>query len=217
MTKDKICAVVFDMDGVLFDSERITRIMWKKAGEEFHVDDVENSVKDCTGRNISDTCVYLKNKYGENFPAYDFRMRCSELFHSYVDEFGLPLMPYAREILLSLKKKSYVLALASSTRKLIAEKELKEAGLYDFFTTVTCGDMVKHSKPDPEIYLYACSSLGFAPENCVAVEDSPNGIISAYSAGMKCVMVPDQIEPDEEIKSKLFMLCSSLEDLDSHL
>ncbi len=213
----KIKAVVFDMDGVLFDSEKITYAMWKKTGDEYKISDVETAVRECTGRNIDDTCAYLKNRYGENFPALEFRMRCSELFHSYADKNGLPLMPYAKEILESLKERGYVLALASSTRKTVVEKELKEAGMYSYFKTVTCGDMVSHSKPDPEIYLCACKSIGFEPENCAAVEDSPNGIISAYNAGMKCIMVPDQIEPDEKIRAMLYKLCSNLKELELFL
>ena len=213
----KFKAVIFDMDGVLFDSERITRIMWKKAGEEYKISGVETAVRECTGRSIDDTCAYLKKRYGEDFPAREFRMRCSELFHSYADKNGLPLMPYAKEILESLKNKGYELALASSTRKVVVERELKEAQLFDYFKTITCGDMVSHSKPDPEIYLAAVSSLNLQSEECAAVEDSPNGIISAYKASLSCIMVPDQIEPDEEIRAMLYKLCSNLKELETFL
>lgn len=213
----EIEAVIFDMDGVLFDSERITRVQWKVAAEEYHIADVETAVRDCTGRSVDDTCEYLKKKYGEAFPAREFRQRCSVLFHAYVDKTGLPLMPYAKEILHYLKEKKYRLALASSTRTVTVTKELKEAELYDYFETVTCGDMLKHSKPAPDIYLMACSSLHLAPNVCAAVEDSPNGIRSAYGAGMKCIMVPDQIQPDEEIQKMLFKNCASLKSMESFL
>lgn len=217
MENEKISAVIFDMDGVIFDSERITRIMWKKAAVEYKIDDVETAVKDCTGRSVTDTWAYLNKKYGDDFPSQEFRQRCSVLFHLYVDENGLPLMPYAKEILAYLKTRPYHLALASSTRTATVTKELKNAGLYDYFETVTCGDMLKHSKPAPDIYLMAAESLKVAPEECVAIEDSPNGIRSAFNAKMLPVMVPDQIQPDDEIKSMLYKNCSSLEELKSFL
>lgn len=210
-------AIVFDMDGVLFDSERITRLMWARAGEEYHIDDVATAVKDCTGSSRPDQWVYLKKKYGEDFPAKEFRERCSELFHEYVDSNGLPLMPYAKEILEYLTEKNYPLALASSTQSKTVHKELTEAGLIGYFKTLTCGDQVQHSKPNPEIYLRACKSIGLDPSECAAVEDSPNGIRSAFIAGMKCIMVPDQIEPDEEIKRFLWKCPSSLEELKTFL
>lgn len=210
----KICkAVVFDMDGVLFDSERITRIQWKRAAGEYQVSDIETAVKECTGRSVQDTWAYLQKKYGSDFPAQEFRQRCSTLFHEYVDEHGLPLMPFAKEILEYLHERNYRIALASSTRTPTVTHELKDAGLYDYFETITCGDMVEHSKPAPDIYLMSCRSLNLEPGECIAVEDSPNGIRSAYEAGMMPVMVPDQIQPDDEICAMLYKKCDSLKEI----
>ena len=112
-------------------------------------------------------------------------------------------------------KKGYTVALASSTRTAVVYKELKEAGLFDYFKTITCGDMVMHSKPDPEIYLKACKSVNVEPYLACCVEDSPNGIMSAYNAGMKPLMVPDQIEPSADLIQKLWKLCKSLKDLEN--
>ncbi len=217
MKNENIKAIVFDMDGVLLDSERITRLMWAKAGKEYGIDDVETAVRDCTGSSRPDQWVYLKKKYGEDFKAKEFRKRCSELFHEYVDENGLPPMPYSREILEYLRSQGYVLSLASSTQSVTVHKELKEAGMFDFFKTVTCGDQVEHSKPNPEIYLKACKSIGLDPSVCACVEDSPNGIRSAFIAGLKCIMVPDQIQPDEELSRYLWKCPSSLEGLKEFL
>lgn len=206
-------AVIFDMDGVLFDSERIVRIQWKRAAEEYHLSGIESVVQECTGRSVQDTWDILKKRYGADFPAQEFRQRCSTLFHEAVDATGLPLMPYAKEILDYLKARQYRIALASSTRTQTVTHELMDAGLYEYFETVTCGDMVAHSKPAPDIYLMACRSLGLAPAVCFAVEDSPNGIRAAYQAGMMPVMVPDQIKPDGAIRLLLYKECASLADL----
>ena len=205
------------MDGVLFDSEKISRMMWIKAGAEFNVPDVLEAELCVIGRSFADTCQFLRERYGENFPAVEFRTRCSELFHEYVSKNGMPLLPHAKEILEYLSQKGYPLALASSTRRVVVDRELENAGLTPYFKTVTCGDEVPHSKPEPDIYLKACASLGFAPKNCAAVEDSPNGIRSAYRAGMKCIMVPDQVQPDEELKCLLWKCCPSLAQLEEFL
>ncbi len=215
-TKD-VKAVIFDMDGVIFDSERITRIMWDKAGKEFNISDAVQTCNEVTGASYTDAIQYIQKKYGPTFPAAEFRDRCSKLFHEYADNEGLPFMPYAQETLNYIKSKGYHVALASSTRHNTVEKELKQAGIYDIFETITCGDQVAHSKPDPEIYLTAAKSIGVNPDECVAIEDSPNGIRSAYSAGMRCIMVVDQIQPTEEIKQKLYKLCDNLQEVQQYL
>ena len=91
------------------------------------------------------------------------------------------------------------------------------AGLLDAFDVIVCGDMVTHSKPHPQIYQTAASLLGKAPKACYAIEDSPNGIRSAYHAGMKPIMVPDLILPDDEIKSLLYKQFSSLHEVLTYL
>ena len=121
-------------------------------------------------------------------------------------------MHYAKEILEYLSPR-YILALASSTRGPTVERQLKNAGVIDFFKTRTTGDMVVHSKPDPEIYLMACRSVGLDPKECYAIEDSLNGIKSAYAAGLEPIMVIDKIQPTEEIKSMCKYIFNSLEEL----
>ena len=90
------------------------------------------------------------------------------------------------------------------------KKYLKEAGIYDWFDSVICATMVERGKPFPDVYLYACQQIGFSPEMCMAVEDSPNGVQAAFSAGLKTVMVPDLTLPDEELKKKVVGVAPSL-------
>ena len=205
------------MDGVLFDSERISRQVWIQAGAEYSVSDVEEAELCVIGRSFADTCQFLKERYGEDFPAVEFRTRCSVLFHEYTDAHGMPLMPLACETLQYLYDRHIPLALASSTRRVVVDKELAAADFTKFFSVTVCGDEVSHSKPEPDIYLEACKKLGFAPGNCIAIEDSPNGIRSAYNAGMKPVMIPDQVQPDETIKPLLYKCCTSLAELKDFL
>jgi HAD superfamily hydrolase (TIGR01509 family) len=208
-------AVIFDMDGVILDTESICRRTWYIAGEKHHIPDdaVEKGFRTTIGCNKNDTKLNLLELYGVNFPADLFMRETSEAFHKIEAEEGIPLMRGVLEALGYLKQNNYRIALASSTRRVVVEQQLKAAGVLQYFETLTTGDCVTHSKPDPEIYMLACRSLSLLSTDCVAVEDSPNGIRSAYAAGMKCIMVPDQVQPDDEIKKMLWKQCETLNEL----
>ncbi len=208
----EIKAVIFDMDGVLQDSETISDITWEMAAKEWGFELNYDALQACRGSNRHDIELKLKEFYGQDFDSHAFLERTSQLFHEIENTKGIPLMHYAKEILEYLKPK-YKLALASSTRGESVRRQMKAGGLIDFFETLTTGDMVKHSKPEPEIYLKAAESIGIKPENCIAVEDSPNGIKSAYAAGMRVIMVPDKIQPDESLKKLCWKICKSLEEV----
>ena len=207
---ENIKAIIFDMDGVILDSESISDITWRKAAEEKGLSVNDEILNACRGSNKNDTIQTLKKYYGSNFDSEAFLERTSELFHEIEEKDGIPLLPYAKEILEYLKPR-YRLALASSTRGPTVERQLMAAGVIDFFETRTTGEMVEHSKPNPEIYLMACKSIGMNPEDNAAVEDSLNGIRSAYAAGLKPVMVIDKVQPTEEIRK---MCCNIFDSLD---
>lgn len=208
----EIKGIIFDMDGVILDTETICFRTWEIAGAEFGIADMSHAQLACLGTNKTDTLAILKKLYGEDFEAQQFLDRTSELFHQIEKTDGIPLMPHVKETLSYLHGK-YTLALATSTRKSTAARQLQEAGVDTYFSSFTFGDMVTHSKPEPEIYLMACRSIGLQPEECAAVEDSPNGIKSAYAAGMQCIMVPDKITPTKEISRLCTHICTSLKEL----
>lgn len=208
--------VIFDMDGVILDSETISDRTWMTAAKERGLEINIDFINACRGTNKNDTLEVFRKHFGENFDGEGFLSRTSELFHQIEESEGIPLLPYAEEILEYLKPR-YILALASSTRGPTVERQLRTAGVLDFFKTRTTGDMVVHSKPNPEIYLKACKSVGLKPEECYAIEDSLNGIKSAYAAGLKPVMVIDKIQPTEEIRKMCFAIFDSLEGLKSIL
>ena len=176
-------AVIFDMDGVLQDSETISDITWDMAAKEWGFENNFDVLQSCRGCNRHDIELKLKAFYGEDFDSHAFLERTGQLFHEIENTKGIPLMHYAKEILEYLKPR-YRLALASSTRGVTVERQLRNAGVIDFFETRTTGEMVEHSKPNPEIYLMACKSIGMEPEECAAIEDSLNGIRSAHAAGL---------------------------------
>ena len=210
---NNIKAVIFDMDGILLDSETICDKTWILALKEFNIIDTNDTINKCRGTNKTDSILILKKYFGNEFDAEKFFSRTSELFHEIEFSQGIPLMPYAKEILEYLKQNQYRIALASSTRYQTVKRQLTNAGLIEYFETITTGDMVEHSKPDPEIYKKAINSLKLSPEDCIAVEDSPNGIKSAYNANLKVVMIPDKIQPTEEISKLTYKIFNNLNEL----
>jgi HAD superfamily hydrolase (TIGR01509 family) len=211
-----IKAIIFDMDGVILDSETISDKTWMIAQDEMDLTTDKDFLNMCRGSNRNDTLKLLRDIFGADFDSEAFLKRTSELFHMIEEQDGIPLLPYAKEILEYLKPK-YRLALASSTNGPTVARQLTTAGVIDFFETRTTGEMVEHSKPDPEIYLMACRSLGLEPGECVAVEDSPNGIKSAAKAGLKVVMVPDKIAPTPELEALCWKICPTLKSLEEFL
>ncbi len=214
---ENVKAFIFDMDGVLLDTESLCKKCWRLAAQERGLKDVDSVYYKCVGQASQDTLRTLQSffeKQDKNFVAEEWYEYAKTFFYKVEESQGLEKMKGAEECLIRLSKKGYILALASSTRRTSVERQLARAGLIKYFKTLTCGDSVKHSKPDPEIYTNACASIGLLPQNCVAVEDSPNGVISAYNAGLKVVMIPDQIQPTDEIKKMCTKVLKSLDELE---
>ncbi len=195
-------AVIFDMDGVIFDSERMVLVCWERLAEKYHLSRMREAYMPCIGVNDARMKEIMKEFYGRDFPHDAFREEASVLFHEMVRQEGLPVKKGVRELLAYLTKRNIPVGLASSTRLALVTEELTAAGLYEYFQAVTGGDQLKRSKPEPDIYLMACEKLGVRPEETYAVEDSYNGIRAAHSAGMMPVMVPDLLQPTEEMYEK---------------
>ena len=164
----------------------------------------------CIGLNGTDTKSLILGHYGEDFPYEEYRAKTSEGFWQEIKENGLPIKTGVREILAFLKENGWNIGLASSSRYESVMNHLKRAEIADYFSVVVTGDMVEHSKPQPDIYLLACEKLGVRPEAAYAIEDSPNGIRAAHAAGMKPLMVPDMIEPDQEMQRLSFWIGKDL-------
>lgn len=201
MCMNKISAVVFDMDGVLFDTERMYLEAWKTLGAEKNIKNIEETAKKCIGLSVTDTVALLLSTYGEDFPVEENHRLINEMVRERIGRDGMPVKTGAREILEYLYERRFTVGLASSTKYEKILDLLENAGLRKYFSVIVGGDMIAHSKPDPEIYRVACRELGASPENTAAIEDSRNGIISAYRAGLMPIMVPDLVEPTEELLS----------------
>ena len=209
-------AVVFDMDGVIFDSERLVLKSWKMVADRENIPEIEETVRKCLGTNREVSRRIFLEAYGEDFPYDTLKQEAAGIYHRMADGGKLPLMRGVRELLGFLREEKRKIALASSTREEVVVAELRDAGLLEFFDEVVCGDMLQRSKPEPDIYLMACERIGVDPKEAYAVEDSYNGIRSAYAAGMHPVMVPDMMPPTEEMEEKSEIILTSLEDLQDY-
>ena len=126
---------------------------------------------------------------------------------------GIELKPHAEQALSWLSKNGYRTAVATATPVERATDQLKQLGIAEYFDEIVSAASLEKGKPAPDVYLYACEKLGEDPKDCFAVEDSPNGVLSAYAAGLKVIMVPDQTEPDAELAAKLYACIPSLGEL----
>lgn len=203
-------AVVFDMDGVIFDSERLVLQCWEKVAEKYHYSGMHEVFFPCIGTNKVKTKEILLDYYGGDFPYEEFNGEASALFQQITQRDGLPVKKGARELMEYLGRRGIPMAVASSTRLQRVTEELEQARLYDYFRVVTGGDQLKRSKPDPDIYLMTCEKMGVQPGNAYAIEDSHNGIRASYSAGMRPIMVPDMLPATDEMREKSVII---LEDL----
>lgn len=193
-------SVIFDMDGTIFDTERLVLDCWERVGERHGIPGIREVFVRCIGTNNVRTQEIVFEHYGKDFPYEKFSEESSVLFHEIENKEGIPVKPGAVELLQYLSEKKIPLGLASSTRLAVVTQEMKTAGLYDYFQVVVGGDLLKNSKPAPDIYLMTCERMGVLPENTYAIEDSYNGIRSAHSAGMHPIMVPDLMPATEEMR-----------------
>lgn len=193
-------AVVFDMDGIIFDSERLIIECWKETADKYGIADIERACEACLGVNAVETREIFKSFYGQDFPYDEYKKEMSEMFHGRYDGGRLPTKVGVKELLIFLKGQGKKVGLASSTRSMVVKQELTDAGLIEYFDIVVGGDMVTRSKPQPDIFLKACKELGVEPEEAFAIEDSYNGIRAAASGKLRPLMVPDLMPPTEEMR-----------------
>ena len=209
----KFKAVIFDMDGVIFDSERLYIECNKEVARRFGITDadlIENVSRKCIGITSEETRRIMEECLGEDFPLDELWMGAAELFKEKTMGGNLPMKPGVVEILEYLKDKEVQIAVASSTKTETVERELSEAGLLSYFDKVVGGDMIRKSKPAPDSFLKAAEVLGEDPKDCCIIEDSFNGIRAAHAAGGFPIMVPDILQPDDVIRGVAGIILESL-------
>jgi len=208
--RHKIKLIIFDMDGLMFDTERLASIYWKEAGKKFNYKIDDSIFEKTIGLSITETEKIYKEQYGAGFPFEEINNERIRLTKNHVLSKGVPLKEGLYELLEYIEAKQLKKALATSTDKSRAEMLLNLSNTRRYFDAVTYGNEVMNGKPDPEIFLKTSRKMNCPPEACMVLEDSKNGITAAYRAGMLPVMIPDMNEPEKEIEAMLSKKFNSL-------
>lgn len=208
-----IKGIVFDMDGLMFDTERIAMDGWDYAASMMGVVIPREIQIKVLGLTEESSKQLFEEYLGKDFDFYKAKDLRISYAYSYIEKNGVPLKKGLIELLDYLKANNYTIAVATSTEKEKAEYLIKKAGVYEYFNAVICGNMIKNGKPEPDIYLKASELIGIHPSECLALEDSINGILSADRAGLKPVMIPDIVQPNEDIKKLLYANLTTLLDV----
>lgn len=209
---EKIKGVIFDMDGLMLDTERLYLRFWQEAAALYGFEMTRDHVLGIRSMAAELACARLKGILGEDFDYYAIREKRRELMDAYVEQHGVEKKKGLDMLLESLSKRGIKMAVATATGKERTYPYLEQTGVIDYFDKIVTGDMIQNGKPSPDIYITAARELGLPCESCIALEDSPNGIRSAYDAGCKPVMIPDLSQPDDVTKPLLYHCCSSLEE-----
>ena len=215
MTDINRSAFIFDLDGTLIDTEKLYRKYWPMALADYgyELSDERALMLRSLGRPFAP--AQFKEWYGEDFDYNLVRQRRKEYVEGHIEKYGIDLRPGVKEILTFLKEKNITVAIATATDLERTTKYLKMTGISEFFTDIICATMVEHGKPAPDIYKYACEKLNKKPSECFAVEDAPNGVKSAFDAGLKVIFIPDQAPSDDSFKSMIFAEFDNIKEIKS--
>ncbi|WP_239078321.1 MULTISPECIES: HAD family hydrolase [Deefgea] len=189
-TRTKIAAAIFDMDGLLIDSERMSLACWHDAALELGHTISEHIPLGMIGMHSSKTESYLRSELGKDFPVMTLRARTHEIYLER-SQSAIDLRPGVLELLDYLRERAIPCAVATSTRRSIAIHHLETTRLLPYFQFAVCGDEITHPKPAPEIYLKAIAKLNAQAADCIVFEDSNFGAQAGHAAGCRVFMVPD--------------------------
>ncbi|WP_296250881.1 bifunctional mannitol-1-phosphate dehydrogenase/phosphatase [Pseudomonas sp. UBA4194] len=207
----RIFSAIFDMDGTMFDTERLRFKTLKQASSEIFGKPLsEHTLVGSLGLSAKKAEALAKAHNGDNFPYAEIRKRADELELEYVRNHGVPIKAGLLEVLERLRKCGLTMAVATSSRRAIAEEYLINANVLKYFDITVCGDEVSQGKPHPEIFLRAASALNCEPNQCFMVEDSENGMLSAIRAEGQPILIEDIKPPAAEVKAGALKAYSSM-------
>ena len=208
----EIKAVIFDMDGLLFDTEALYQKAWLAAGERMGIPITAEVAFETVGHANSDSEKIFQAHYGPAFTMEGAKPHVYAWLTEYIEEHGLPMKAGASEAVRCFHKKGFPLGLGSSNQYDVIKTFLELENLLPYFSVIVAADMVEHVKPAPDIFLRAARELGVSPSQCLVFEDSPVGVEAADAAGCVVAMVPDLIEPCAVTRKRCRHVLESLEE-----
>jgi HAD superfamily hydrolase (TIGR01509 family) len=212
-----IKAVVFDMDGLMLDSEPLALRALKRAGDRLGLGFTEEMLFGCIGLNAASSNAFLAEALGHEIPQGELSSAFLKEYDVELAQGGVPHKAGLIDLLEFLKGAGLRRAVATSTATALAERKLSSAGVRHYFEFVVGGDAVRHGKPAPDPYLQAASRLGLSAQACLALEDSDNGARSALAAGMTVIIVPDIKMPEEPVRAVAEACLESLDHVRDYL
>lgn len=213
---NKIKAIIFDMDGVIFDTEMVYLKVWSKVFEKYGYKMTKEIYTSVLGTGRENVKKVFVNNYGSNLPIDDMYKEKDENLAKEIEK-GVALKAGAYEILKYLKENDFKIALATSAISKRAFKQLKQANIYRFFDAVVCRDEVEKTKPNPDIFLKAADKLNVNKSECIVIEDSSAGIKAAFNAGMIPIHVIDLKDVDSDILEMAYKSFNNLNDVKNEL
>jgi len=210
--KKIIKLVIFDMDGLMIDTEPISKEYWKQALEFRGLDFREDVFLQMIGLGVDNCAALMRKHYGEDFDFEASHAKRAIYMKEYIETHGVPIKKGLIYMLNRLDELGLKKCIATSTERSSMEKKLTHAGILHRFDGSVTGDEVQEGKPNPEIFLKAAKQIGILPEHCIVLEDSINGIAGAYAAGMHPIMVPDLVPPNAETLARIYAKCNDLEE-----
>ncbi|MGH8712839.1 MAG: HAD family hydrolase [Casimicrobiaceae bacterium] len=210
-------AVIFDMDGLMLDTESLALRAWQCAAKSLERGFDLDICRQMIGRNFADCVALIRDRHGRDYPVEELMRAWAAAYDALVAAEGVTVKPGLTEILDLLDQRGTARAVATSTRRERARAKLDQAGLLHRFAALVGGDEVARGKPAPDIFLAAAARLGVEPGDCVVLEDSEPGVIAAWAAGMIPVMVPDLHPPSAALLERDPLVLPSLSAVAAHL
>lgn len=208
-----VSGIIFDMDGVLIDSERQSNEGWLWAAGQLGVDMPMWLIDSFKGAPAELCCKFFDDYYKGAIDYWEAKELRTQHVYKIRETEGIPVKKGVKDIFEYIRNNGLKCAVATSTRRESAEKTLHKIGVWDYLDAVVYGDEVEHGKPEPDIFLRAAKAIGISPSEAVVVEDSINGIKAGYAAGMRVVHIPDTIAIDDDIRKLTYMVCADLNGL----
>ena len=208
-----VSGIIFDMDGVLIDSERQSNEGWLWAAGQLGVDMPMWLIDSFKGAPAELCCKFFDDYYKGVIDYWEAKELRTQHVYKIRETEGIPVKKGVKDIFEYIRNNGLKCAVATSTRRESAEKTLHEIGVVDYLDAVVYGDEVERGKPEPDIFLRAAKAIGVNPSEAVVVEDSINGIKAGYAAGMRVVHIPDTIAIDDDIRKLTYMVCDDLNGL----